>query len=99
MRNKHALSLVAHVVRWIYRRNDLLLVQSRSFIDPVKAMAGVTPVVYHPNPGDLPINSPAMRSEPALHLNPGFNVVFAGNLGTVQALGTILDAAERTRQH
>jgi glycosyltransferase involved in cell wall biosynthesis len=87
---------VAMVVRWIYRHNDLLLVQSRSFIAPVSAMAGGTAVVYHPNPGDM-VSRDSTPDEPALQLKPGFNVVFAGNLGTVQALDTILDAAERTR--
>lgn len=96
VRNKRALAFVAWVVRWIYRRNDLLLVQSHSFIAPVKAMAGSTPVVYHPNPGDLPLEV-VTQAEPALRLNPGFNVVFAGNLGSVQALDTVLAAAEKTR--
>lgn len=99
IRNRRALRLVARVVRWIYHRNDLLLVQSRAFIDPVKALAGQTPVVYHPNPGELPAVPAANPLEPALRLKPGFNVVFAGNLGTVQALDVVLDAAEKTRQH
>ena len=94
--NKSLLNAIAAVVRWIYRRNDLLLVQSRSFIAPVSAMAGRTRVVYYPNPGDLPPSGTA-RQQPALELNSGFNVVFAGNLGTVQALPTVLDAAEQTR--
>jgi glycosyltransferase involved in cell wall biosynthesis len=96
VRNKFLLSTVATVVRWIYRRNDLLLVQSRSFVAPVGAMAGSTPVIYHPNPGELPLAATA-QAPPALRLNAGFNVVFAGNLGTVQALETVIDAAERTR--
>jgi glycosyltransferase involved in cell wall biosynthesis len=99
VRNKWVLALVSTVVRWIYRRNDLLLVQSRSFIEPVSAMAGGTPVRYHPNPGELPIAATARPpDEPTLRLKAGFNVVFAGNLGTVQALDTILSAAERTRE-
>ncbi len=57
VRNKRLLNLIASIVRWIYRKNDLLLVQSQSFIDPVRTMAGGTPVVYHPNPGDLPLHS------------------------------------------
>jgi glycosyltransferase involved in cell wall biosynthesis len=96
VRNKFLLSVVATVVRWIYRRNDLLLVQSRSFVAPVGAMAGTTRVIYHPNPGELPLAASA-QEPPALNLNAGFNVVFAGNLGTVQALETVIDAAERTR--
>jgi glycosyltransferase involved in cell wall biosynthesis len=99
VRNKKLLAFVACVVRWIYRHNDLLLVQSESFVDGVRAMAGHTPVVYHPNPGDVRGDDAVVRVDSALLLNAGFNVVFAGNFGTVQALDTILDAAERTRQH
>lgn len=96
VRNPLALRAIARVVRWIYRRSDLLLVQSQSFIQPVTTMAGGTPVIYHPNPGDLPAQG-ARTDAPSLRLNPGFNVVFAGNLGTVQALETILEAAAQTR--
>lgn len=90
--NARVLSMVAKVVRWLYRSNDLLLVQSVGFIDEVRSMAGRTPVEYHPNPGEL-----AFATEPTgpctLTLEPAFNVVFAGNLGTVQALETIVEAA------
>lgn len=98
VRNRRLLALVAVLVRWIYRRCDLLLVPSQAFIAPVQAMAGKTPVQYHPNPGELAAGL-APLVPPALTLQPGFNVVFAGNLGTVQALSTVLDAAERLLPH
>jgi len=92
--NRRALDGVAVVVRWIYRHCDLLLVQSRAFLAPVRAMAASTPVDYHPNPGDREL-APAVDDAPALRLGEAdFNIVFAGNLGTVQALETVLDAAE-----
>ena len=94
VRNPKILGAVAAVVRWIYRKNDLLLVQSQAFIEPVMQMAGRTPVIYHPNPGELSFSKPRMDVPCPLKLEPGFNVVFAGNLGTVQALETLLDAAE-----
>ncbi len=95
VKNRRALAAVAVVVRWIYRRCDLLLVQSRAFLVPVRAMAGATPVDYHPNPGDRETASVAL-DEPALRLDAqAFNIVFAGNLGTVQALEAVLDAAEQ----
>ena len=97
VRQKHLLSAVSDVVRWIYRHNDLLLVQSRAFIAPVKRLAGLTPVEYHPNPGEIALSDAGQSNELHLRLLPGFNVVFAGNLGTVQSLGTILDAAELLR--
>jgi glycosyltransferase involved in cell wall biosynthesis len=99
VRNRRLLNMVAVVVRWIYRRNDLLLVQSQAFISPVKAMAGKTPVEYHPNPGELAFSQTHRSVPPVLILEQGFNMVFAGNLGTVQALGTVLDAAELLLPH
>lgn len=97
VRNQRLLAAVAGVVRWIYRRSDLLLVQSQGFVAGVQAMAVPTPVAYHPNPGELAFSSPPSADAPALLLAPGFNIVFAGNLGTVQALDSVLDAAERLR--
>ena len=96
VRNPRLLSLVASLVRWIYRRSDLLLVQSPGFVPLVRAMAGGTPVEIHPNPGELAFQS-RPEGAPALVLDPGFNVVFAGNLGTVQALDTVLAAAQLLR--
>ena len=92
VRNPTVLALVAQVVRWLYRRNDLLLVQSVGFIEEVRRMAGRTPVEYHPNPGEVAFDA-QHDGLPALTLKSGFNVVFAGNLGTVQALETVLEAA------
>ena len=87
------LGVVAAVVRWIYRKNDLLLVQSQAFVAPVLKLAGGTPVAYHPNPGELSFSMPDAGQQSTLQFEPGFNVVFAGNLGTVQALDAVLAAA------
>jgi glycosyltransferase involved in cell wall biosynthesis len=96
LRNPRALATVSRLVRWIYARCDLLLVQSQAFVSPVRALAGKTTVRYHPNSGDESSDeqgSVAANAE-ALTLAAGFNVVFSGNLGTVQGLETVLDAAE-----
>lgn len=97
--SRRLLAMVAVMVGWIYRRCDLLLVQSRAFVPTVQSMAGKTPVAYHPNPGDLASSQTQNQGPPALMLGSGFNVVFAGNLGTVQALDTVLDAAELLLPH
>jgi glycosyltransferase involved in cell wall biosynthesis len=73
------------------------LVQSQAFIEPVKKLAGNTPVRYHPNPGDFAFSNMVTGQDCPFPFDPGFNVVFAGNLGTVQALETILAAAEILR--
>jgi glycosyltransferase involved in cell wall biosynthesis len=97
--NRRLLSLVEAIVRWIYRRSDLLLVQSQAFIPVVQPMAGGTLVKYHPNPGELPSSQTAPGNDSIVKFEPGFNVVFAGNLGTVQALDTVLEAAELLLDH
>ena len=99
VRNRRLLAAVAVVVRWIYRRSDLLLVQSPAFVAPVQAMAGPTPVAVHENPADRASASAAFAPT-ALRLDPAaFNIVFAGNLGTVQSLDCVLDAAECLGAH
>lgn len=97
VRDPKILRAVSAVVRWIYRKNDLLLVQSQAFVEPVVRMADRTPVVYHPNPGELAFSAACTDCPCPLQLEPGFNIVFAGNLGTVQALGTVLAAAHLLR--
>lgn len=91
IKNRTMLGGVAALVRWIYRRCDLILGQSRSFVEAIVPMAKGVAVDFFPTPGDRAV---ALYSEaPALTLAPGFNIVFAGNLGAAQALPTILQAA------
>ena len=95
IRNPRLLGIVTAVVRGIYRRQDLVLVQSPGFVAPVRELAPpALEVRVHPNPSDDQPDSPLPA---ALTLEPGFNVVFAGNLGTAQALDAVLDAAELLR--
>lgn len=94
VRDPRVLRIVEQVVRWIYRRSDLLLVQSRGFVPLVRAMCSGTPVEYHPNPGELAFQNEEFAARRSLVLKPGFNIVFAGNLGTAQALDTVITAAQ-----
>ncbi|HTE44868.1 MAG TPA: glycosyltransferase family 4 protein [Gemmatimonadaceae bacterium] len=89
--NTFLLSLTERMVSWIYRRNDQLMGQSKAFVVAIQKLSGRTPVEYFPNPGESP--QAEGGGEPQLVLPAGFNVVFAGNLGTVQSLDTVLDAA------
>jgi len=95
VRDRWLLEAAGSVVKWIYRRCDLLLVQSQAFVPIVRSMASGVPVRYHPNPGELSSGESSAPVDPGVVLDAGFNVVFAGNMGTVQALDTVLDAAGR----
>ncbi|QWD14773.1 glycosyltransferase family 4 protein [Polynucleobacter paneuropaeus] len=94
IRNKLILKTVFHIVCWIYRQSDLILVQSQAFIGSVQKMAVGTPIRYHPNPGELAFSKLLDVHQPTFSLKKGFNIVFAGNMGAAQSLDTIISAAE-----
>ena len=100
VQNRVVLKLVELVVRFIYRHTDLLLVQSRAFEEPVRALASGTPIVYYPNSVDdtfaLPVTD---EPPPVAGLGEGFPVLFAGNIGAAQAVGVIVEAAFLLREY
>ena len=98
-RSKWVLSAVGRLVSFIYRRCDLLLAQSRSFIPQIRRYAGARPrVEYFPSWSDS--TPPAGHAAPAPEAPPlpgVFTVLFAGNIGDAQDFPAILDAAERIK--
>lgn len=100
LKNKLALKLVELIVQFIYRHVDLLLVQSEAFIQPVRALASGTPVKYYPNSVDASFSMPTTESVPDVAgLGRGFSVMFAGNIGTAQAVEVIVNAATLLKEH
>lgn len=98
--NRMVLKLVEQIVRFIYRRADLLLVSSRAFDGPVRILASGTHITYHPNSVDDAFAMPAAGETPAITgLSEGFSVMFAGNIGAAQAVGVILEAASLLREY
>lgn len=99
VKSPYLLKVVGWMVRAIYRHCDTLLVQSRAFVEPVTAYAAREKIQYYPNsldvrPPKLAVPIPTELSE---LLENHFCVVFAGNLGTAQALETIVQAAVHLR--
>lgn len=92
-RHKALLATVHRLVSWIYRRSDLLLTQSPGFEQLIRPMAGNVPIEFHPNPAEMAVAKGNTAGEPAFTMPPAFNVAFAGNLGSAQALHTIIGTA------
>lgn len=94
------LRAVGLLCRFIYRRCDLILGQSRAFIDPIRRWAGSSERFrYFPQWSEETFDCGARSTEPAPEvtaLGPGFNIVFAGNIGDAQDFPSILRAAELT---
>jgi glycosyltransferase involved in cell wall biosynthesis len=92
--NKAILKIVELLVRFIYRNVDLLLVQSQAFVEPVRKLALGTPVAYYPNSVDDTFASLATVTSPLVSgLENGFSIMFAGNIGSAQAVNVMVEAA------
>ncbi|MDO9050000.1 MAG: glycosyltransferase family 4 protein [Methylotenera sp.] len=90
------LKLLERFVRFAYSHTDLLLVQSKAFIKPVLKLAPKIPIAYYPNSVEKEFYSPQAIQVPHIQsLQSGFTVLFAGNIGSAQAMETIVAAAER----
>lgn len=95
IRNRHMLRIVGWLVRVIYHYSDTLLVQSRAFIEPVAKYADSLKIAYYPNSAELSpvVTGEELPDELNFLLEQNFCIVFAGNLGTAQALDTLVQAA------
>lgn len=101
LRNPLVVRLLGWLCGWIYRRADLVLVQSAAFpamierfgVPPerIRVFPNTAPATYEPRQPDP--DSPVGRMIP-----PGrFRLMFAGNIGESQDFDTYIAAAERLR--
>jgi glycosyltransferase involved in cell wall biosynthesis len=98
VKSKFALSVIKRVVRFIYQRTDLLLIQSEGFRPSVAKLSSGIPIQYYPNSADSSFFTPQPIVLPSIsELDNGFSVLFAGNVGTAQAVEVIVEAADLLR--
>ena len=94
VRSRRILGAVGWLVRFIYRHADLILISSRPFADSIRRHAPDARIVYYPNSVDASFCNPDAGLKPELPiLDSGFSVVFAGNVGSAQAVKVIVEAA------
>jgi len=100
VRARWVLAGIKRLVRFIYRRCDRILVQSKAFVEAI-VRYGITRerIFYFPNTAEAlyqPVvcepDAPERAQMPA-----GFRVMYAGNIGAAQDFATILGAADRLR--
>ena len=100
VRHHLVIRMVELFVKLIYRRSDLILVSSKGFERYVKKFSPSAEIVYYPNSVNASFGDPDSGLKPDVPaLDEGFCVVFAGNVGTAQAVHVIAEAAERLRDH
>lgn len=99
VRSQWGLNLVGSLVRFIYKRCDLILAQSRSFFAPIERWSEAPHKTrYFPQWAEAAFDGGAAEVAPELapHAD-AFKVMFAGNIGEAQDFPAILSAAERLR--
>ena len=101
VKSTRLLSYVRSLVGFIYRRCDLILAQSRSFIPRIQSLAGpCIPVVYFPSWAEEVFQTGGVKPAAEVPVKDGiFNVMFAGNVGEAQDFECILSAATLLKGH
>lgn len=101
VRSRALLYFVGKLVAFIYKRCDLILAQSKSFIPQIRKYVGDgTRVLYFPSWAESVFDMQHVVAAKEVVSKPGiFNVMFAGNIGDAQDFPAILAAAERLKSH
>ncbi len=101
VRSSTLLKIVGKLVGFIYKRCDLILAQSKSFIPAIKKYANEKHrVEYFPSWAETIFDRKDIAPASEIPLQLGsFNVMFAGNIGVAQDFPAILAAVERLKSH
>ena len=98
LRNKYILGFFSKMVQWFYRNSDKILISSRGFEKSICEKGDfASKIVYFPNWVDSAFATVADVATP--DVPKGFVAMFTGNIGASQDFDTILDAAERLKEH
>lgn len=101
VKSRFILACTGLMVRGIYAFSDILLVQSRSFIEPVARYANRKKIIYYPNSSEdiqAGQHNSSLPQELIKYLEANFCLVFAGNIGTAQSVETLVEACVRLRK-
>lgn len=98
--NKFVLCVLDRMVKRIYQKCDVLMVQSDGFKESILSKGDFgSKIVYAPNwAEDLYLEKKLVNEEDIKAMIPdGFRVMFAGNVGNAQDVDSIIKAANETR--
>lgn len=90
VKNNKAIAAVDAFVQWVYRHSEKILISSKDFKPLVNRRADYSnKIIYFPNWCDDMLK----MERPAVPLLPeGFKVMMAGNLGSAQDIGNVMQA-------
>lgn len=101
VRSRAILQAVGKLVSFIYKRCDLILAQSQSFIPQIRKYAGdASRVAYFPSWAESVFDMQRVVAAQEVPPSPrAFNVMFAGNIGDAQDFPAILAAAQSLKSY
>ena len=95
--------LLNFMTKWIYKNSDYILLQSKAMFEPVTKNGGDTQkLIYFPSWAEdqfLDETNNFLEHGIVEDLPSGFYITFAGNIGEGQDIETIIDAAEKLKNH
>jgi glycosyltransferase involved in cell wall biosynthesis len=98
-KSEKVLGVIGMLVRFIYKRCDLILIQSQAFKKSILQWGGEeNKIEYIPNWAKT-VGGKASAPTWLQNAPSGFKVVFAGNIGKAQDMPTVLKAAEILREY
>ena len=99
VRSPRVIWCIGWLIKFIYKRSDLILAQSKSFIPQIRKFAGMRKrIEYFPSWAERIFEQQTLEwAEEVPKRLDSFSVMFAGNMGDAQDFPTILDAAEKLR--
>ena len=97
VRSEYFLKMIGMLVSFIYKRCDLILGQSKSFLPEIKLYSGDKRVEYFPSWAES-LFQPSESSYRSIVSHSYFNIMFAGNVGEAQDFPSIINAAELLRE-
>jgi glycosyltransferase involved in cell wall biosynthesis len=97
VRSELILKTIGLLVSFIYKRCDLILGQSKSFLPEIQFYSGDKRVEYFPSWAES-LFQPPESSGKSIVSHTYFNVLFAGNVGEAQDFPSILNAVELLRE-
>jgi len=98
--SKFLLKPLEYAVRFCYQRSSYILVQSKGFLGSIKKLSSNKKIYFFPNSIDKSFYAETEKSAFNISsLKKGFTILFAGNIGSAQAIETILQAAFKLKTH
>lgn len=93
IKKKFFLKIIDKLISYIYKNSDIILTQSKSLKKLIKSRSANLNIHYLPNlSNDFFIKK-------KIYKNSSFNILYAGNLGTMQNLELLLKVIERLKNH